>query len=98
MISATQADPVQDKLNLADSSTCPCNQATSSDHTKSWPASARAGWARCTRLATLGSNGSSQSNNDKEVHKARFEQEARVIAALNHPHICRSSTSVPTIW
>jgi serine/threonine protein kinase len=26
----------------------------------------------------------------KEVHKARFETEVRLIAALNHPHICQS--------
>ena len=31
-------------------------------------------------------------------HRKRFEQEARAIAALNHPHICQFTTLGRTIW
>ena len=51
--------------------------------------SARVAWARCTRLGTRGSTRIVAVKVSKQEFTARFECEARVVAALNHPHICQ---------
>src|SRR5277367_1052045 len=60
-------DPFLDRLNWLGRWHSRLGQG--SDRTKSWPMLAQAGWARCTRPVTLGSNGSSRSSNATEFTK-----------------------------
>ena len=51
------------------------------------PRSAKAAWARSTRPAVAIKVLPEHVAADPDL-KARFEREAKTVAALNHPHIC----------
>src|ERR1700721_1476525 len=77
-----------DRLHSGETLICLSRQETGLAPTKSSTPYVRAGWAKYGRRDTrLGRIVAIKLL--KEQHSERFEQEARAVAALNHPNICQ---------